>query len=295
MDQTTGAGHDDNDLRRITLDRHSHEVNLWLTGLGLLFLAFAPGEVYDSKTGDDENITRKAFSLRLQLLGLSARASKPTLDLILAGYYTESFAVTRGMLEGWARTLYVRLRPHEYVRWYQSDPEGPQAQQRHQEPNLGEIDGVVNVAGGKKDRKLFKEAFLRFRILSMGAHPSGQGITQIYDYEAKKMQLTPAYDPELCLHAFNHAFFAHRVLLDEILGLRVHGEDWISVYSNFLRVTEPFQEAIQPLLAEEAEAVERERRARREARAASRNRHPNEQGTHLASPASVPSPLSGQH
>jgi hypothetical protein len=88
----------DNAIRAHTARTYEAEVSLWLVSLNLLGSAFQPGCFYDSGTpepGSDEDSDeaksiRSAFALRLQLLGLMGRATKPALDLTLSAYYTEA-------------------------------------------------------------------------------------------------------------------------------------------------------------------------------------------------------------
>jgi hypothetical protein len=145
----------DNWLREFTLREHEEPVSLWLCALNLLAFAFEPGNVYtapgpapDSTEDNPEaRIGRAAYTLRLQLIGLSGRASKPALDLTLSGYYTEAWTLLRTMLDGWARAVYVRIRPKEHVRWYASEDEGPQKEP----PHWGEIEGVIGKDGNDED------------------------------------------------------------------------------------------------------------------------------------------------
>src|SRR5687767_9007412 len=98
----------DTGLRGHTLERHGDQVTLWLCQLNLLAFAFAPGRVYDSgapepgspEDSEEARIRRGEYALRFQLLALSARASKPALDLALSGYYTEAWTLIRSMLDG---------------------------------------------------------------------------------------------------------------------------------------------------------------------------------------------------
>jgi len=278
----------DSELRQVSCERHVHVVTLWLNALALFADAFAPGRVFNSNADEDDSVTRKAYALRLQLLGLSGRNSKPALDLIVAGYYTEAFALIRGMLEGWARTLYIRLRPHEYHRWYESETELAEGQLRKKEPSFGEVDGVIAADGDTEDRAFFDEANLRFRLLSMGTHPSGHGITQIHDYERGVMLFNPVYREDLCLHAFYHGLFAQRVLLDEVVSLGPQSEDWLELLGHFLRLCEPIHLSIQPVLEEEAKILEEERAAKRAARAAAKICVANKSAITVTNPSNGP-------
>ena len=259
----------DNGMRLMTSRAHKDLVGLWIIALGLLADAFASGRVY-SFTGDpDDEIGVKAFNLRWQLLGLAGRGSKPSLDLLLAGYYTEAFGVIRSMLDGWARVLYVRLRPKEYGRWYEPENEAGQAETKAP-PHFGEIDGVVTADGNADDRRLFDEANLRFRLLSAGSHPSGEGITQTRDYERGLMVFDPDYREDFARHGFNHGLFAHIALLDEIEIAGAQDDGWRSRLAALNHYWQPLRASFDPVLAEEAKALAEEQAARSEAKRATR-------------------------
>lgn len=109
----------DNAIRAHTVRAHEEEVSLWLASLSLLASAFEPGRVYSSGREDDSEEARSirgAFALRLELLGLVGRAAKSALDLTLSAYYTEAWTLLRTMLDGWARSICVRLSQEEQVR-----------------------------------------------------------------------------------------------------------------------------------------------------------------------------------
>src|SRR5262249_18039263 len=145
--------------------------------LHLFAVAFDPEREYEPVTMGDDRVVTGAFELRLQFLALAGRAAKPALDLLVAGYYTESWALLRTMLEEWARAVYIRVKPEEFVRWYEADMEPMSVELQRREPNWGEIAGIIRRFGAEADRALFEEALLRWQLLSMGSKPSGEGIT----------------------------------------------------------------------------------------------------------------------
>lgn len=257
----------DNSLRVETSRHHGDLIALWLIAIKLASDAFAPGQSYRSPENADA-AERKAYRLRLQLLGLSTRGAKPALDLLLAGYYTEAFGLIRTMLDGWCRSLYVRLRPTEYGRWYSPEQANidPLQVVRKAEPNLGEIDGVITADGDADDRRFFEEANLRFRLLSAGTHPSGEGITQVVDNGSQVLLFNPFYRENLCRHGFNHGLFALLILLDEVDCIGEQSQGWKELLGEYYRLWKPVHASIQPVLQEEKTRLAAERAAKQAAR-----------------------------
>lgn len=255
----------DTGLRGFTLERHGDQTTLWLCQLNLLAYAFAPGRVYDSgapepgslEDSDEARITRGAYALRFQLLALSGRASKPSLDLTLSGYYTEAWTLIRSMLDGWARCVYVRLRPQEHARWYGADADSRQDGARKVEPSWGEIEGVVRKDGGDDDRALFEEALLRWELLHTGVHPSGEGIEQIRNYDLDVMRFRPDYQADFCMHAFSLGAFVQRAVLREIELMGSHPDWWSKTNAKCAADVESLVKSIQPALDHIAKKRER--------------------------------------
>jgi hypothetical protein len=89
-------------VRDITLREQNKAVSEWLFALELFAYALTPEREFNTGTVEEDRVADGAYALRLQLLALSGRAAKPVLDLIVSGYYTESWSLLRLMLEGWA-------------------------------------------------------------------------------------------------------------------------------------------------------------------------------------------------
>jgi hypothetical protein len=254
----------DNWLREFTLREHEEPVSLWLCALNLLAFAFEPGHVYTAPGPEPDSaedtpearIGRAAYTLRLQLIGLSGRASKPALDLTLSGYYTEAWTLLRTMLDGWARAVYVRLRPKEHVRWYASEDEDPQKEP----PHWGEIEGVIGKDGNDEDKALFAEARLRWEILQVGSHPSGEGIGQTRDDERGILTYRPEYRKNFCMHTFSLGILVQRALLRELELMGSHEAWWLKTNATLASKVRSLEHSIRPAL-DEMEAKIRARRA----------------------------------
>lgn len=256
-------------IRELTLREHSTAVSEWLFALHLFAVAFDPEREYNAADIGDDRVSRGAFELRLELLALASRAAKPALDLLVAGYYTEAWSLLRTMLELWARSVYVRLKPEEFVRWYEADMEPMSVEIQRREPNWGEIANVIRRHGAQGDRGLFEEALLRWQLLNMGSKPSGEGITQIQQQGANIIAFRNEYHPVLCQHTLSHGVFVQRAILGELAQLGTHPQEWVEWNDKFAEVAESLIEAARPTM--EAWVRSRhEERARRVGRRGSR-------------------------
>jgi hypothetical protein len=266
----------DNAIRAHTARTHENEVSLWLVSLNLLGSAFQPGRVYDSGTpepGSDEDSdeaksVRSGFALRLQLLGLMGRATKPALDLTLSAYYTEAWTLLRTMLDGWARCIYVRLRPQEHIRWYTPQEGAP----FKGPPDWGKIGGAIASRGSTEDKELFAAAELRWELLHMGVHPSGEGVEQARNVALNIMMYRPEYHHGFCMHAFSIGAFVLRALLREVELLGSHEEWWLRTNAKHASDVRSLENSIQPALEEMAKRIEARRAARKAQRHAEKRR-----------------------
>jgi hypothetical protein len=244
-------------------------VSLWLCGLTLLDTAFEEGRSFtvdapepgSEEDSEEVKSIRRAFGLRLQLLCLMGRAAKPALDLTLSAYYTEAWTLLRTMLDGWARCIYVRLSHNEHVRWY-APKEGVPFKAP---PNWGRIGTVVAGRGSPEDKALFAAAGLRWEMLHIGVHPSGEGIEQIRNDELNLMMYRPEYHPDFCMHTFSLGVFVMKALLSEVAMLGGHEEWWLRTYAKWSSDIESLEKSIQPGLDEMAKKLN-DRRARAKAK-----------------------------
>jgi len=270
---------------RLTEERHADLVNQWLMCLHLLQDAFSGVRAYEFHGSVEEWPGARPHNLRQQLLGLAGRTSKPAFDLMAGGYYSEGCALVRAMLEAWGRAVYVRLRPLEFGRWYA--PTGEELRESGRaaktsaeaaakgEPSFsGEIAGVVEKDGDEHDRRVFREADMRYRLLSELAHVSGQSITQTHDTDAGRFVFGPDYREELCRHGFNHGIFAQLLLLDEIDRLGDHPDEWRALLATVGHYFDKIHASIQGVIDEKAREVAAERAAK--ARPSEREEAPGE-------------------
>jgi len=70
-------------------------------------------------TGDRAGIP--AWNARAALLSTAGRTSKLAMDTALTGYYSESAALDRIVIESWAQAVLLRFRRMEASTWYRAD------------------------------------------------------------------------------------------------------------------------------------------------------------------------------
>lgn len=244
------------------------EITLWLQGSSLLSAMHTAEHAYDRAAwwpaGD---VGDAAAGLHAQLVLLAARGMKPTLDLLLGSYYAEAFALERSMLEGWARAVYVRLRPHEYERWYHPfDPEPTVVPVR--EPRWDEVRTAIDEAGSEADRKIHAHAQLRWNFLNLGAHPSGDALVQAYADDGNTLRFLPESDQALLMHGLGHGIFVQSLLLQEVSLMTERPPAWHEQVLAFRRGSMPLQRSVARYLQMIADACAAEAALEQKARQA---------------------------
>jgi len=195
-----------------------------------------------------------AAGLHAQLVMIAARGMKPALDLLLGSYYTEAFAIERSMLEGWARAVYLRLRPHDYERWYHPfDPAPAVAPMR--EPYWNEVRAAVDEDGSEADQKIHAHAQLRWNFLNLGAHSAGDGLVQVQANGDGTLRFLPESDQALVMHGLGHGIFVQSLLLQEVSVMTERPPEWHEQVLAFRRGSMPLQRSVAGYLQRIANAL----------------------------------------
>jgi hypothetical protein len=259
-------------------------IGSWLRGLNLLTSAlssFPPSQRYDSGETED-NDAHKAFWLSYTLLTLAGRAAKPALDLILASYYIEAWALERTMLEGWIRAVYIRVlkahQPEVWRRWQEPYREVRTGPPPLREPGWGEAAAVIRECGNLEDKAVLDEAQLRWSYLNLGAHPSSQGVEHVYDDELQLVKFYPEFDENLGTHALCHGVFIQLLLLREIKELTDFPEGWLEDLGEFSALADALELQMRPELERHARALRAERDAAKDQKRSRRCRPSNSSG-----------------
>jgi hypothetical protein len=212
-------------LRSVTAAEHRSAITAWLFALDLFATAFAP----DRERGTSPTTTPAGdlyFALRCEMLARAARGAKPTLDLILAGYYREAWALERTMLDEWAQCIYLRL-------WPAPDPP-PSC-----EPAWRDCARVIAAHGDERDRSLFDEATPHWEFLTAGVRPLSGQTASLIDADPESVTYQSAYQAPLCSLALSCGFFIQCAILSELAALDGHPEEWLTWYVTFLEVATP--------------------------------------------------------
>lgn len=238
----------------------TNEIALWLQGASLLSSMHVAAHPYDrADTWPEGAVGDAAAGLHAQLVMLAARGMKPALDLLLGSYYSEAITIERSMLEGWARSVYVRLRPHEYHRWYHPfDPEPAVAPSR--EPHWNEVRTAVAEDGSEADQKIHTHAQLRWNFLNLGAHPAGDSLVQAYAKGDGTLRFLPESDQALLMHGLGHGIFVQSLLLQEVSVMTERPPEWHEQVLAFRRGSMPLQRSVAGHLQRIAEALAAEAR-----------------------------------
>jgi hypothetical protein len=259
-------------------------IQAWLRGENLLLSAFySPTPSLRYSSGETEvNDAHRSFWLYYSLITLASRATKPTLDLILASYYSEALALERTMLEGWVRAVFVRLmkqnQPSVWRRWHEPYREELTGPPPTREPGWGEAADYIRRWGDSEDKRLIEEAQQRWNFLNLGAHPSRYGIDQMHDAALNLMKFHPEFDEDYCVHALNHGIFIQTLLLRETKSLTDFPVGWLEQLDEFLALAQPLADAVKPLLEVYARALKIERNAARAETKKSKTKRSDQEG-----------------
>lgn len=215
---------------------HAHGFELWLRAIALYAAAFTG--VFDWGDGlPDEEV--RARNLRADLLGLAGGSAKPALDLLAAGYYWLAFGAIRNLLEAWRRAAFVRLRPAEATRffelpaWSPVGPDGRPRPGRERGPRLEQsaIDAAFAQADAE-DRRTVGLVDAGIAHFHGGAHPSAEGLMQLYSEREGFRVFGPTYDRRLCAFGLKWGLCALMVLLKEAHLLRPREDRWVADYND---------------------------------------------------------------
>jgi hypothetical protein len=205
--------------------RHREEAALWYRGLSLYLRVFqGPWDFTDQV---DETYGARVLNLRGQLFGLGICTVKAALDALLAGYYSVAFASIRHMIETVIQDIYLLLYPEEFVLWY-ADPGEEQVDKQtpscwvmveaiKQSPNLAEHGLKV---------EFIDELRKAWKLMSKGAHPTGEGINQTRSTDGSRLVFGAVYNRDYCLTGLDNGFFALNLLLVGLCGLQEQSIDW---------------------------------------------------------------------
>lgn len=213
---------------------HRDAFHLWLQALELYQAAFLDTGEWGSWVESFGEKDREAMTLRADLLGLAGSSSKPALDTILAGYYWPALGMLRSLLETCQRVGFVRRRGDAALQWFQPptvSPIGPDGRPRPRRERLRSlpphlIDEAFEGAP-EEEKRLFDTVRAGIVHCHGGAHPSPEGLLQLYARDEPFNVFGPTYHRPFCAFALKWGLVAHLGLLLEIHLLRPQAEEWL--------------------------------------------------------------------
>lgn len=204
---------------------------LWLRAMVLFREPFVGRFEWSGDLTDDE---KAALTTRADLLALAAGSSKPALDSLLSGYYWPASGQIRSLLDAGRRVGYVRLKPSESMPYFQAPEESPIGDDGNLKPGLPRLRYETMrdafYAASKDEKKAFDLLSIGTKHLDWGAHPSGEGILQLYAGNAPHKVIGPIHSKPFAAFLLKWGLFAHLALLDEVHMLRPQGREWVDQF-----------------------------------------------------------------
>ena len=215
-----------------TLQAHPELVALWHRALTLHWHTLSGtyiGEKHWTYPGTPADRPRLlAWHARARLLGVPGRTSKLALDAALTGYYSESAALSRTIVESWAQAAYLRFYPNEALRWYQAPESEPTRDPPSKYSTLSK-----KLRKAKVDPATITLADQLYAATSKGAHPSAEFFHQAKgEYKGTLQQYfyAPRYAPDYAVDVLEWGVLALLLTLYELGHLVLQPEEWHREY-----------------------------------------------------------------
>ena len=222
---------------------------LWLKALELYRSAFLDSGEWGAWVDSFSPTERKALEIRADLLGLAGSTSKPALDAILAGYYWPASGMIRSLLETSRRVGFIRRRGEEALQWFQTpteSPIGPDGRPRPRRERPAQVTPeLIDQAfedAPEEEKRIFDTVKAGIVHFHWGAHPSPEGILQLYAGDEPFKVFGPTYHRPFCAFCLKWGLFAHLALLMEVLLLKDQSVEWVERLRAFGRGFSAWQE-----------------------------------------------------
>lgn len=167
--------------------------------------------------------------MALDLLGLSGTTSKPAVDALVVGYYSQAYALIRTMLETWRRAAYLRVHPQGIDKWWPEQDERDDADvsefARLRPPDAKQIARALNAIGSHDLDAALDLIRTGIKHMHSGAHPSVEAVTQLWE-ESGRRNFGPNYKKEHCEFGLQWGLIANLFLANEIHPLIPQPDDW---------------------------------------------------------------------
>jgi hypothetical protein len=210
------------DVGRKTLGKHHTEAYLWYQGLDLLHKPIlGVWDVPDESI--DGGLSKTAFVVQMQLVGLEVSSAKAALDQLVRGNYSIAFAAIRHLMEAYIQILYLGLEPNEAHLWIDGGVRTPGMS--HMKSTV--LRRLVDEGSPKGLARLVEAVYDAWSLMSKGSHPTGGGLTQVQPQSEDDIHSVGAvYRSKLAYVGFDQGLFGLRLMLNMLGKLRNPGEKW---------------------------------------------------------------------
>ncbi len=220
------------------LKHHIDQISLWYRALALL-VEIAEQEHSTELTEQDREWL--SWSFRLRLVGTAAASAKLALDAALAGYYSQSYAVIRHLLETWRIMIYLRLIPNAAWNWIPAPDSG-----KAQPPNSGTISSGIRKTGSHAAKTNLEWVNDAVKQCDFGAHPTILALTQVETGKFGHLQLGANYRMKECTDVLGMGVIAIMMVLEEA-GRNTHASDsWRQQFHKFTEDQSALHETLFP-------------------------------------------------
>jgi hypothetical protein len=210
-----------------SMSHHQKEVHQWYRGLTLYFVAQYGKWDLSPMTPNDEF---QARGVQMDLLGLGLSSAKVAIDTLLAGYYSVAFATIRHMTETVLQAFYLQAFPDRAFLW-RAEPTSENVKRMGAARMRDKLVKRMKTFQPESERQAITEyiegIFHSWELLSVGAHPSGGGLSQVVaPPEQGGRQVGGVYARYMTLYGFDHGFFALEGLLEQYEYTNRVNDEW---------------------------------------------------------------------
>jgi hypothetical protein len=218
-----------------TMTQHRRETALWYRAL-TLHLEVQKGK-WTPLAWDGTEEQRHAKTAQIDLLALGLCSSKAALDMILAGYYSVGWAAIRHCMEVALHRQYLAHFPGTYRLWYTRDDldkDPPRPKQMVEQIRKQHRNDASDRA--RRYIESLESSYELWRLMSLGSHPTGEGLTQLQDLEEPGSRYWGSnYRYDLTMVSFDNGLGAIDIILNCYYLVREGDPDWAESYGQWRR------------------------------------------------------------
>lgn len=215
----------EDNIRARSRRSYSKPLDMWNRFLNLFSLAFSRAYEWDESTTATES---KARTLAMDLLALAGTTSKPTIDALVDGYYSQAYALLRSLLETWRRVVYLRLDPEIVESWFPDEQpaiDTPGEGLIVRPPSAKKIAAAIGSSGSHELESQLELIRSGIESMHVGSHPSLEGTTRLWG-DAGKRYFGPTYKPTYLEFGLQWGLIALLFLAAELHTQFSQADDW---------------------------------------------------------------------